>query len=91
MLPNRQRGSVVRLVLMAGALAIAVVFVLVSLGRRPQVRQAAARRLDAAEAQRESAATRAAVVVARAAEARAAVRPVLARRAGRAAGAARRR
>lgn len=80
MLPNGARGPhVLRMAMVAVALAGYAAFLLRSSVVKPAAVQAAEQRLEAAELEREATATRAAVVVRQAAEARTATKPALAR------------
>jgi hypothetical protein len=78
MLPNGMSMRVVRLLLVMLALVAALVLALRSSGAKPGAVQAANGRLEAAELERKAVAARASVVTARATEARAATKPVIA-------------
>src|SRR5690348_7988430 len=79
MLPNGILGRAVRLILVAIALAASAVLMLRSSGPKSATVQVAEGRRDSMELERRAAAARAAVVVARAAEANALTKPALAR------------
>jgi hypothetical protein len=79
MLPSVPRGRILRMTLLVFALLGAVMFLFRSFGTTKSTVQGAEQDLAKAEREREAAAVRAAVVVARAAEVRANARPALAR------------
>lgn len=77
--PNATRARLTRLTLLILVAAVVTAVVLRSFGAKPAAVQAAERRVAALERESGDAAARAAVVVARAADARAATKPALAR------------
>ena len=79
MLPDFRGSVMFRITMAVIALAAAAVFLLHSSAAKPVALQAAEQRLEAAELQQDSMASRTAVVVSQAAEARAATKPALAR------------